>query len=129
MDRHPEPGCWQDKRTRPNVKTWINSNHEAMLCSWSHVYVHVWNHMFVTNCIPLICMQGYSVFQTLPSLFAPPLSPPTNYQMEGSGARLIIAMVRLRCHGSVQVAGNSPDPSLSPSTARLWGVPHILAKT
>ena len=32
--------------------------------------------------------QGYSVFQTLPSLFAPPLSPPTNYQTEGSGARL-----------------------------------------
>jgi len=24
----------------------------------------------------------------LPSLFAPPLSPPTNYQTEGSGARL-----------------------------------------
>jgi len=32
--------------------------------------------------------QGYSVFQTLPSLFAPPLSLPTNYQTEGSGARL-----------------------------------------
>jgi len=26
---------------------------------------------------------GYSVFQTLPSLFPPPLSPPTNYQTEG----------------------------------------------
>jgi len=28
--------------------------------------------------------QGYSVFQILPSLFAPPLSPPTIYQTEGS---------------------------------------------
>jgi len=32
--------------------------------------------------------QGYSVFQTLPSLFAPPLSLPTNYQTDRSGARL-----------------------------------------
>ena len=31
---------------------------------------------------------GYSVFQNLPSLFPPPFFPPTNYQTEGSGARL-----------------------------------------
>ena len=35
---------------------------------------------------------GYSVFQTL---FPPPLSPPTNYQTEGSGAILIRAGVGL----------------------------------
>ena len=32
--------------------------------------------------------DNYSVFRILPSLFPPPLSPPTNYQTEGSGARL-----------------------------------------
>ena len=47
----------------------------------------VLNLTIVTNCIPLIPL-GYSVFQTLPSLCPPPLSPPTSYQTEGSGARL-----------------------------------------
>ena len=40
---------------------------------------------------------GYSVFQILPSLFPPPLSPPTNYQTEGSGARLGETYIILLC--------------------------------
>jgi len=54
-------------------------------------------HVFTSSLVLLSCQQpdsgcrsalGYSVCQTLPSLFPPPLSLPTNYQTEGSGARL-----------------------------------------
>ena len=58
-------------------------------------------HVFTSGLVLLSCQHpdsgcrsalGYSVFQTL---FPPPLSPPTNYQTEGSGARLIRAGVGL----------------------------------
>ena len=65
----------------------INSNHKARCCSWSHVYMHVWNHTVATNCIPLIRTRLF-LFSDPAFPFPPPLSPPTNYQTEGSGARL-----------------------------------------
>ena len=71
----------------------INSNHEARCCSWSHM--NSWlllNHTVVTNCIPLIRTRLFH-FPDPSSLFPPPLSLPTNYQTEGSGARLPLNMV------------------------------------
>jgi len=61
-------------------------------------------HFFTSGLVLLSCQHpdsgcqsvlGYSVFQTLPSLFPPPLSPPTNYQTEGSGARLVHGLSQL----------------------------------
>ena len=64
----------------------INSNHKARCCSWSHVYVHVWNHTVVTNCIPLILFRFPDPSFPFPSSPFPAYY--TNYQTEGSGARL-----------------------------------------
>ena len=86
-----------------------------------------------------------SVFQTLPSLFPPPLSPPTNYQTEGSGARLrvnyvwpthksrteyspvlpdlwSVDIIMTRCHPALAFSINGPDSSFAVETV----VPNLL---
>jgi len=68
---------------------WFQLQH---LASWLLLIIFMFSHPALsfyladTRILGVDPALGYSVFQTLPFLFPPPLSPPTNYQTEGSGA-------------------------------------------